>query len=518
MSYCLYLRKSRADKELEKTQNFETLIRHEEILLEFAKSKNFKINKIYKEIVSGETIKDRPEIKKLLQEVKQNFYTGVIVMEIERLARGNTIDQGIIAETFKASNTKIITPFKTYNPNNEFDEEYFEFSLFMSRREYKTINRRIQQGRLASVKEGKFIASIAPYGYEKIKLKNQKGYTLKIVEDKAKVVKLIYDLYINGINNKKLSLSQIANYLDNLKIPPPKNEFWSNSTIKNILSNPTYIGKIRWDYRKTVKIETSQTIKRSRPIAKNYLLIKGLHPPIITTKTFDLAQKYIKTKNISPISKNKTLKNSLSGLIKCGICGKNMIRKPAKSPQKDILICSSNKCKNISSYLNIVEEKLLDTLQLLENKNLIKIEYNQNINLNIENEFLNKNIKLLQASLKKTNFQINKLYEFLEQEIYDKITFQKRYKLLNEKKQEITNNIKKFNDKLNILNQTNIKNFQSIKEFYNNNDIESKNIFLKSIIKKVIYLKTKNCRWHNNLKNFDLKIILINDNNNVQKN
>ena len=82
-------------------------------------------------------------------------------MEVERLARGDTIDQGIVAQTFKFSDTKIITPIKTYNPNNEFDEEYFEFGLFMSRREYKTINRRLQRGRMASVKDGKYVANKA---------------------------------------------------------------------------------------------------------------------------------------------------------------------------------------------------------------------------------------------------------------------------------------------------------------------------------------------------------------------
>lgn len=72
----------------------------------------------------------------------------VFVMEVERLARGDTIDQGIVAQTFKYSNTKIITPMKIYDPNNEYDEEYFEFGLFMPRREYKTTNRRLQRGRI----------------------------------------------------------------------------------------------------------------------------------------------------------------------------------------------------------------------------------------------------------------------------------------------------------------------------------------------------------------------------------
>ena len=153
--YCIYLRKSRADAEAEARGDGETLARHEKMLLAVAKRDRYHISKIYREIVSGETIAARPQMQQLLQDVEQGLYAGVLVMEVERLARGDTIDQGIMAQTFRYSDTKIITPMKVYDPNNEFDEEYFEFGLFMSRREYKTINRRLQRGRAASAKEGK---------------------------------------------------------------------------------------------------------------------------------------------------------------------------------------------------------------------------------------------------------------------------------------------------------------------------------------------------------------------------
>ena len=103
------------------------------------------------------------------------MWDGVLVVEVERLARGDTIDQGVVSRAFQYSDTKIITPTKTYDPDNEFDEEYFEFGLFMSRREYKTIKRRLNAGRIASVKEGKYCGTKPPYGYERIKLHGEKG-------------------------------------------------------------------------------------------------------------------------------------------------------------------------------------------------------------------------------------------------------------------------------------------------------------------------------------------------------
>ena len=213
--YLIYLRKSRSDLEAEAHGEGETLSRHEHTLLELAKRQHLNVTDIYREVVSGDTIAARPMMQRVLSEVEQGGWSGVLVMEVERLARGDTIDQGIIAQTFKFSGTKIITPIKTYDPDNEFDEEYFEFGLFMSRREYKIINRRLQRGRLASAKEGKWPSGLAPFGYRRVKLKNEKGCSLEPIEEQAAIVRMIFDLYTVGLQDedgsaRPLSLGSIA--------------------------------------------------------------------------------------------------------------------------------------------------------------------------------------------------------------------------------------------------------------------------------------------------------------------
>ena len=115
------------------------------------------------------------------------MWDGVLVVEVERLARGDTIDQGVVSRAFQYSDTKIITPSKVYDPNNEFDEEYFEFGLFMSRREYKTIKRRLNAGRISSVKEGKYCGNRPPYGYERVKLEHEKGFSLRPIPRKQRL-------------------------------------------------------------------------------------------------------------------------------------------------------------------------------------------------------------------------------------------------------------------------------------------------------------------------------------------
>ena len=212
LNVCIYLRKSRADREAEARGEGETLARHERILLDLAKKRGYNVGAIYREVVSGETISARPVMQQLLQEVEAGKWDGVLVVEVERLARGDTIDQGVVSRAFQFSNTLIITPMKTYDPNNEFDEEYFEFGLFMSRREYKTIKRRLTAGRESSAKEGKYCGSKPPYGYSRVKLEGEKGWTLRPLPEQAEVVRYIFNLYVMvTVGNGSECLRSVAN-------------------------------------------------------------------------------------------------------------------------------------------------------------------------------------------------------------------------------------------------------------------------------------------------------------------
>ena len=102
----IYLRKSR-DEDNEAKE--ETLARHEKMLNDYCKRNKLNVVATYKEVVSGESISNRPEMQRLLEDVNLGLYTGVVCVEIERLSRGNQIDQCEILEVFKKSNTKIYT-------------------------------------------------------------------------------------------------------------------------------------------------------------------------------------------------------------------------------------------------------------------------------------------------------------------------------------------------------------------------------------------------------------------------
>ncbi|MDF2587357.1 MAG: Recombinase [Anaerocolumna sp.] len=521
MHYCMYLRKSRADMEAETHGEGETLLRHEKMLLDLALKLNLTITKIYREIVSGETISARPVMQQLLVEVEQGIWNGVFVMEIERLARGDTIDQGIVAQAFKYTNTKIITPVKTYDPANEFDEEYFEFGLFMSRREFKTINRRIQRGRIASVKEGKYISSIAPYGYDRIKIKKDKGYTLKINDEQAKVIKMIYSWYTVGElqpdgSYEKLGAKKIATKLDSMNIKPMFKSSWSRSSITDILKNPVYIGKIRWQYRKEVKQLQNNVIIKSRPNTNDYILVDGLHEPIIDSDTFEKAMQIISKRGIPPLSCNTTLKNPLAGIVYCSKCGSLLTRlaKNKKMPY-DYLKCPNPYCDNISAPLYLIEKTIITEL----NSWLFNYKFNWNIdklNHPYEQQINEKSemISQIQIQLKKQWNQLERTYSFLEEGLYTTEVYKERKDKISmqiENSQSLINKLEyELHRLIELTTKTEIKlpKAEHIFEVYDILDTAaSKNEFLKALLVKVDYLKTQpNKKGNCDNTNFSLDI------------
>ena len=522
MPYCLYVRKSRADAEAEARGEGETLSRHINTLLELAKRRHLDITQIYREIVSGETIAARPVMQQLLSEVEQGLWDGVLVMEVERLARGDTVDQGIVAQTFKFSDTLIITPIKDYNPNNEFDEEYFEFGLFMSRREYKTINRRLQRGRLASVKEGKYVGSQSPYGYERVKIKGDKGYTLEPFPPEADVVRMIFDWYTRGEelpdgSFRRLGVSLIVRRLNSLKIPPRKSDHWATATVRDILINPVYVGKVRWNWRSDVKkmVDGRVVIERPRNSLDKCTVAEGLHPPLVSVEVFAVAQELMSSNPPRPVGERGTVKNPLAGIIVCAKCGHRMTRRPYTGRDyPDTLMCADTACDNISCALHYVERRVLEALQ--EWLADYKLQWETGGEENPAAAMVamkEKALRRLDTEYTTLTKQLDNTHDLLEQGVYTTEQFLERSRKLSEriKKNEedrLALGADIASDKSREAGRKQIipKVERLLEVYYELPTPKAKNDMLKEVLEKVVYLKTKNGRWNNAPDDFELTL------------
>lgn len=425
--HLIYLRKSRADGEHETVG--EILARHEKILQEFAVKmlgEPLPESCIYREVVSGETIQDRPVIKKLLERIQNEPVKGVITVEPQRLSRGDLSDCGTIIRAFRYTDTLVMTPTKTYDLSDKFDRKFFEMELTRGNDYLEYVKEILMRGRLASVSEGNYIGSVPPYGYDKVK--SGKSYTL-VPNEESDTVRLIFDLWVN----QALGTTAIANRLNSLGIKPRKIEYWTNATIRDMLRNPVYIGKIRWNWRKTVKKYEDGEIIKSRPKSdpESWMLIDGKHDPIISEELFNAAQDRF---GKSPRLKcEKQLINPFAGLIRCE-CGKSMVYQVQKKSADRIHCPNQPRCGNKSATYAELEEEIISSLNGIIAEFKVKIANGDDDPHQTQKNIVQK----LTKELNNIETQQDKLYELLEQGIYTNAVFLKRNAALAEKRKLIS--------------------------------------------------------------------------------
>ena len=376
-----YLRKSQSDDPLLTVE--EVLAKHEAILDEWDErhldGKVPEQNR-FREVVSGETIKERPEINKVLRLIESPKIKAVKVVEPQRLTRGDLEDIGYLMKRFKYTNTYIITPERTYDLRDEYDWNAFEAELKRGNDYLKYTKKILNRGRVLSVSQGNYIGSVAPYGYNKVVEMDgkRKCPTLEENPEQADVVRLIFDLYVN----KDMGRTNICRYLDKMAIKPPKGEYWSPRALKGILENVHYIGKVKWNWRKTVTIVEDSEIINTRPRSKvgEYLIFDGRHKGIISEELFDAAQeKQGRNYRAKPDTK---VRNVLAGLLFCQ-CGYTMSLKLYK--HKDgtercapRLFCENQvHCKSGSCLYDEILERVVAVLEECIEDFEVRIENNE---------------------------------------------------------------------------------------------------------------------------------------------
>ena len=361
----VYLRKSRADDPLLSTE--EVLAKHEAILEEWAE-KNLPTpipseNK-FKEVVSGESISDRPEFQKILKLIESPQYKAVLVVEISRLGRPDTEEIGRLTKIFRYTGCLVITPMMTFDITNEYERDMFERELKRGNEYLEYTKKLLSRGREISVKSGNFICSKPVYGYDKITIMEgkKKCPTLAINEEQANVVRMIFDWYVN----ENVGTQTIANRLNDLGIAPPKVNVWSADSIRTILENPTYIGKVRWNTRKAVYVVQDGTIRKTRPINEkdDFILVDGRHEAIISEEIFNAAQE--KRGRMHRACSNRELRNPLASMLYCE-CGRAMsyrhsTRGNLKYREPKLVCNGQNHCGNgscsVSEVIDMVAEVL----------------------------------------------------------------------------------------------------------------------------------------------------------------
>jgi DNA invertase Pin-like site-specific DNA recombinase len=358
-----YLRKSRSDDPMLSVE--EVLEKHEHRLDEWSEkhlgAKVPEENK-YRELGSGETIADRPAFQQLLKRIESPKIKAIKVVEIQRLSRGDLEDAGRLMKLLRYTNTLVITPERTYDLRNEYDRDYFERELKRGNDYLEYTKRIMSKGRLDSVEAGNYVGSVAPYGYEKIIVMDgkKKCPTLKVIPEQAEVVRMIFDMYVN----QDMGRTNICHTLDDMGIAPPKGERWSSAALKDMLENVHYIGKVKWNWRKTVTIVEDSEIVRTRPKSRvgEYLVYDGKHKAIISEELFNAArEKQGRNHRAKPTTK---VRNPLASILYCR-CGRAMSLRTYKyKGAEPRLICDDQThCKTGSCLYAEMIDRVVEILK-----------------------------------------------------------------------------------------------------------------------------------------------------------
>ncbi|MEA4911051.1 MAG: recombinase family protein [Oscillospiraceae bacterium] len=480
----MYLRKSRAEELTDTTA--EVLARHREILEALARRQSIVVSDVYEEVVSGESIAKRPQMQQLLSAVKSGRYGAVLCMDIDRLGRGNMQDQGALLEIFQRSETLIVTPDKTYDLTDEIDEELTEFKAFFARREWKSIRKRMRRGLMQTIEGGGYIAN-EPYGYKKIRVGKPPNDmpTLEIVPEEAKFIRHIFSRYLQGVGAATISAE-----LNAMGSVPRRNAEWSRSTVRQILRNPTFKGYVAWNRVKHYR-PGDHGLERQHVVympEDEWILVKGLHQPIVSEEDWNAVQDIRKRKFI-PSQKTGHTMNSLAGLVTCSTCGMKMQRMGSRGGEVR-LNCNTKGCC-ASARHEYVEEALIAAL--CERLPQLRLEAAA-----LDAPVSSSDAELiagLDRELEKVSQRLPKLYTLFEDGVYDLDTFRARKAAADSELAALTARREDVAQRVAIRESQDLTaaadELENVLQLWPVSDAERRNQLLKSILVEVKYYKAK---------------------------
>ena len=424
----------------EQSENGYSIDEQERLLEEWCKKMGYVIYKCYSDRgISGKNIKDRPALKELLSDAKAGKFDMVISWKINRVSRKledvlkivNLLEKNNI--TFKSYSE----PFETDTPAGRMQ---FQMMALIGEFERGTIAQNVKMGMIAKAKSGNWCGGRV-LGYDLVPNNSpeeeKKGKNkLKINEKEAEIVRFIFNEYSKGKGYKA-----ITNQINKLGYKTKKGNDFSVGSIRDILTNPVYIGEIRYNVRQ------NWSEKRRRNINPNPIRVKGKHEAIIDRELWDKVQLILESKKGKP-SRIYDGEYPLTGILRCPKCGAGMVISRTTNTladgskkriayyccgnwkNKGTSVCNSNTIR-VDKANEYVFKKIEE---LVSNEAMIKAVVK---NINKERKDKVKPAKRLlgdiDKELEKLDKRKRKIFEAYEDDILTKEEFQIRKDELNEK-------------------------------------------------------------------------------------
>lgn len=359
----IYCRLSREDVDkLNKGDDSESIQNQKLLLMDYAMAHDMHISKIYSDDDYSGADKERPEWNKMLNDAKNDEFNVIICKTQSRFTREMEMVEKYIHGAFVEWGIRFIGVVDNVDTNIEGNKKSRQINGLVNEWYLEDLSNNIKSVFRKKMEDGQFLGAFAPYGYNK---DPQNRHKMIIDEETAKVVKQIFDLYLEGYSIKRIcyilteskvltptAYKQSLGYTyknPNSRSATSKFGVWGTTTVRNILTNNTYIGVLTQGKEKKLSYKSKKVVKTNED---DWVVKENSHEAIIDKNTFYQVQKTLKTKRtVSNNDKqgNKKYKaHCLAGKVKCLECGSSLIKTGGGSSQESrYLRCQlANKTRN----------------------------------------------------------------------------------------------------------------------------------------------------------------------------
>ncbi len=282
---------------------------------------------------SGKSIEGRFEFNRMMEDIKsgKDGVAFVLVFKLSRFGR-NAADVLSTLQIMQDFGVNLICVEDGIDSSKDAGKLMISVLSAVAEIERENIRVQTMEGRIQKAREGKWNGGFAPYGYRLVDGK------LEINEEEAPAIRTIFDQYVHT----DIGSNGIAKYLENhgihkIQRQNGKNPLFDSHLIRLILKNPVYCGKIAYGRRKTEKVHGTRNDYHLVE-QDNYILVDGLHEPIVTEEVWQAAQVKLlaQAKKYEHVNRGKDERTHLlSGIVKCPICGAGMYGNKSIKHKKD---------------------------------------------------------------------------------------------------------------------------------------------------------------------------------------
>ena len=361
-----YSRLSREDGD---KMESDSIRNQKDLIADYAAQRGIRIVSEYTDDGYSGTNFDRPNFQRMMEDVKKKKINCIIVKDLSRLGR-NYIETGrYLEKIFPFLGVRFIAINDHYDSADESgdaDQIVIPFKNLINDAYCRDISIKIRSQLDVKRKNGKFIGSFAAYGY--LKDPNDKNHLI-IDETAAEIVRTIFGLKLNGF-----SAQRISERLEEMQVAPPleykrmcglnfnsgfrsgRKPKWSIVTVNRILKNELYIGTMVQGKNRKINYK----VKQSRPVDEtNWIRVQETHDAIIPKPIFEIVQRLTELDTRTAPTSDSVY--TLSGFLRCGDCGQNMIRRTVVKKDKpyNYYYCSTYKRGDGCTSHNISEAKLM---------------------------------------------------------------------------------------------------------------------------------------------------------------